>query len=145
MSAPEFKIAEHSTNIYTDVISARLENMTMKINYETKSSDYIVLNKLVDELHITKEEFAAAAGLRCHSIIHKHHFESAFNQQRLYQIIEILKHIEPWAGSLGAAWSWYRSYPIFPLGGLTAEELITQGRASDVHEYLYHIAEAGYA
>ncbi|MFG6160647.1 XRE family transcriptional regulator [Halomonas sp. 1390] len=117
----------------------------MKINDEFKSIEHIVPDILVDELHITKEEFAAALGLRCESTIHKHHLKSAVAQQRLYQVIEILKHIEPWAGSLGAAWSWYRSYPISPLGGLTAEELLTQGRASEVHAYLDHIAEAGYA
>jgi hypothetical protein len=106
---------------------------------------YIVPDALVAELHITKKEFAAAIGLRQEAIIRKDRRESVATQQRLRQAVEILKRIEPWAGSLSAAWSWYRSYPIAPLGGLTAEDLVSHGRANEVREYLSHIAEGGYA
>lgn len=119
--------------------------MAMRFNDVINPNGYIVPGKLAEALHITKEEFAAAVGLPYEAITHGDYQASAVTQQRLYQVTEILKHIEPWAGSLGAAWSWYRSYPISPLGGLTAEELLKQGRASDVREYLYNIADVGYS
>lgn len=106
---------------------------------------YIAPDALVAKLHITKKEFALAIGLSQDAMIRKDRRESVATQQRLRQAMEILNRIEPWAGSISAAWSWYRSYPIASLGGLTAEELLAQGRANEVREYLFLIAEGGYA
>lgn len=119
--------------------------MNIELHDVIEPHGLIVPDALVDELHITKKEFALALGLRQEAIIRKDRRESVATQQRLRQTLEILKRIEPWAGSLSAAWSWYRSYPIAPLGDLTAEELVSHGRANDVREYLSHIAEGGYA
>lgn len=106
---------------------------------------YIFPDALLDRLHITKREFAQAIGLSHRALIHKDRLRAASTQQRLHQIMEILQYIEPWARSIGGAWSWYRTYPLAPLGDLTAEELVSRGRADDVRAYLSHIAEAGYA
>lgn len=57
----------------------------------------------------------------------------------------ILDQIEPWAGSQAAAWEWYQTYPIAPLGGQTAEQLVAQGRTHEVMVYLAHIRQGGYA
>lgn len=57
----------------------------------------------------------------------------------------ILERIEPWAGSREAAAEWYRSYPIPPLGGRTAEEVVNSGEAELVFAYLDHIKDGGYA
>lgn len=111
----------------------------------TDTEGYIAADALVDELHITKREFAIAVGLSHSAIIRKDRLHALPTQQRLRQTIEILTRIAPWAGSISAAWSWYRTYPIAPLGDLTAEELVSHGRANDVRAYLSHIAEGGYA
>lgn len=119
--------------------------MSVELQNLIEPDGYIMPDALVDELHITKKEFASAIGLRQEAIIRKDRRESVATQQRLRQVMEILRRIEPWAGSLCAAWSWYRSYPIAPLGSRTAEELVSHGRANEVSEYLSHIAEVGYS
>lgn len=57
----------------------------------------------------------------------------------------ILDLVEPWAGSRSAAWAWYQTYTISALGGLTAEQLMVQGKADEVIAYIAHIREGGYA
>jgi len=119
--------------------------MNTEIREMVDHEGYIATDALLDDLHITKREFANAIGLSHTAIIRKDRLHSVSTQQRLRQAMEILKRIEPWAGSISGAWSWYRTYPIAPLGDLTAEELVSRGRADDVRAYLSHIAEGGYA
>lgn len=119
--------------------------MSLEINSAVDHEGFIIADALLDELHITKREFAHAIGLSHNAIIRKDRLHAVSTQQRLRQTMEILKRIEPWAGSISAAWSWYRTYPIAPLGDFTAEELVSHGRADDVRAYLSHIAEGGYA
>ena len=119
--------------------------MNIEIKDVVDREGFIMADALLDELHITKREFAHAIGLSHNAIIRKDRLHAVSTQQRLRQTFEILKRIEPWAGSTSAAWSWYRTYPIAALGDLTAEELVSQGRADDVRAYLSLIAEGGYA
>lgn len=105
---------------------------------------YISIDALLEELHITGKELAIAIGLSQRATFHKDQLRSMATQQRLRQVLEILRRIEPWAGSMSAAWSWYRTYPIAAFGDLTAEELLTRDRTDDVRSYLAHIAEGGY-
>jgi hypothetical protein len=58
---------------------------------------------------------------------------------------KILDQIASWAGSRAAARAWYQSYPIASLGGMTAHQLVTQGRTREVLAYLAHIRQGGYA
>lgn len=62
-----------------------------------------------------------------------------------HQTKKILEKIEPWAGSQNAAWVWYRTYPIAALGGLTAENLVVEGRTNELIQYLEHIREGGFS
>ncbi|ASK17896.1 MULTISPECIES: XRE family transcriptional regulator [Halomonas] len=119
--------------------------MSIKIKDVVDHEGFIMAEALLNELHITKREFAHAIGLSHSAIIRKDRLHAVSTQQRLRQTMEILKRIEPWAGSISGAWSWYRTYPIPPLGDLTAEELVSHGRADDVRAYISHIAEGGYA
>lgn len=57
----------------------------------------------------------------------------------------ILDLVEPWAGSRSAARAWYQTYTISVLGGLTAEQLMDQGKADEVIAYIAHISQGGYA
>lgn len=58
---------------------------------------------------------------------------------------QIQDRIETWAGSRLQAEAWYRFYSIAALGGMTAEQLINQGRAHDLVAYLDHIEFGGYS
>ena len=105
----------------------------------------ISVEALAKALRITKSELALAVGLGSGAIDGKDPLHASSTQRRLRQTCEILKRIEPWAGSISAAWSWYRSYPIASLGDLTAEALVSRGRAEDALLYLSQIGEGGYA
>nr|WP_311948130.1 hypothetical protein [Halomonas piscis] len=61
------------------------------------------------------------------------------------QALAIVQQIEAWSDSEESAWVWYRSCPIAALGGRTAQELVHEGRASDVLAYLSCIDRSGYA
>ena len=65
------------------------------------------------------------------------------DREKLTQAIVDL--VEPWAGSRNAAWTWYQTYTISALGGLTAEQLMVQGKADEVIAYIAHIRQGGYA
>jgi hypothetical protein len=58
---------------------------------------------------------------------------------------DIVRRVQPWAGSESAAWAWYRSTEIPSLGNLTAEDLVSSGRADDVRAYLDHLNNDGYS
>ncbi|EMD81783.1 hypothetical protein C725_2831 [Pacificimonas flava] len=58
---------------------------------------------------------------------------------------EIINRVIPWAGSQLAAYAWYCSQPLPSLADVTAEELVRQGRAELVRDYLNRIAQGGFA
>ena len=106
---------------------------------------FIIADRLVQELHITKVALARAVGLSPEAVTKKTRVRSISTQSRLRDTVEILLRVQPWAGSTGAAWAWYRSQPIPSLGDLTAEQLVTRGEAEGVRAYLDRIGEGGYA
>ncbi len=50
-----------------------------------------------------------------------------------------------WSLIVGRAFSWFRSQPLASFGDKTAEDLVKEGRAQAVKEYLSRVAEGGYA
>ncbi|WP_162900031.1 hypothetical protein [Halomonas sp. JS92-SW72] len=66
-------------------------------------------------------------------------------RQRLIEVAKILACIEPWSGSMGRAWDWYCKYRIAPLGGLTADELVSGGRNEEVMLYILHVSTGGWS
>jgi len=100
---------------------------------------------LIQKLCISKEEFAYALGVEPESIAQIDYAHSPRIQHRLQQAMTILNRVQPWAGSLSAAWTWYRSQPIPSLSGLTASELVISDRGEEVLAYLAAMAEGGYA
>lgn len=59
--------------------------------------------------------------------------------------VEIIKRVTSWSGSLAGALAWYRSQPLPSFGDKTAEELVKEGHAQAVKDFLSRIAEGGYA
>ncbi|GAB5467204.1 MAG: hypothetical protein Kilf2KO_02340 [Rhodospirillales bacterium] len=64
---------------------------------------------------------------------------------RLRHFLEILDRVERPCGSQFAAYGWFRSDPLPGFGGLTARQLLRDGRAAHLHAYLDRIATGGYA
>ena len=102
-------------------------------------------DRLSDRLRVTKMQLAAAAGLSRDAVSKSARLGSPATQARLRDMAEILNRIRPWAGSVEAAFAWYRSQPLPAFGDLTAEDLVKQGRAEAVKRHLSRIAAGGYA
>jgi len=104
----------------------------------------ISVDALVESLHITKIELASATGLSRDAVSKRVRVNARRTQSRLREVVEIIQRVLPWAGSVQAAFSWYRSQPLPSFGDQTAEDLVKAGRAEAVRQYLSRIAVGGY-
>ena len=105
----------------------------------------VAIDRLSDQLHVTRTELALATGLSRDAVSKQSRRRSNMTQKRLRDLIEIINHALPWAGSVQQAFAWYRSQPLPSFGDLTAEDLVKEGRAEDVKAYLNRIGAGGYA
>ena len=113
---------------------------------EVVSSDGVIApDALTARLHITKLELARALGLSGDAVSKSARLKRPATQRRLRDGVEIMNRVLPWAGSLAAAFAWYRSQPLPSFGDRTAEDLVKEGRAEDVKAYLSRVAVGGYA
>jgi len=106
---------------------------------------YIEPTRFSDLLRVSKTELAAAAGLSRDAVSKTARTASPATQSRLREVAQIINRVLPWCGSLQQAYAWYRSQPIPAFGDQTAENLVRQGRAEHVLDYLGGIALGGYA
>ncbi len=84
----------------------------------------------------TADELARSLGLGKDAIQRKERIASDKTQRRLRQMIEILNKVEPRFGSALLAYAWYRSEPLSGFSGQTAMQLVHDGRADDVLNYV---------
>lgn len=97
------------------------------------------------DLKTTKADLARTLGISRESLSKRSRESALPTQMRLKEALEILLRVRLWAGSLPAAYAWFRAQPLAPFGGKTAEDLIKEGKAWQVREYLSMVAEGGYA
>lgn len=99
------------------------------------------VEQLTQQVRISKQELAYALGIEPETMAQLDYVHSS----RLQQAMAILSRVGPWEGSTSAAWCWYRCQPIPTLGGLTASQLVSSDRGSEVLAYLAAVAEGGYS
>ena len=87
-------------------------------------------------LRTTKEEVARTVGLGRDALMRADRVQSPKTQKRLREMVEILNRVEPRFGSALIAYAWYRSEPLAGFGGLTAMQLVRDGRAAEVMDYV---------
>ncbi len=105
----------------------------------------VAADRLTDQLRVTRKELAAASGLSRDAVSKAARLRAPATQARLRGMVEVINRVLPWAGSVPQAFAWYRSQPIPAFGDQTAEQLVRQGRADHVLDYLGGIALGGYA
>ncbi len=105
----------------------------------------VASSALAKELHITKSDLAEVTGLSKDSVSKVVRLKSKATQARLRDTVEIINRITEWSGSVGQAFAWFRSQPLPSFGDKTAEDLVKEGRAKAVKDYLARIADGGYA
>jgi len=92
--------------------------------------------RIAEAFRTTSEEVARTAGLGKDAIQRKDRIRSGKTQRRLREMIEIINKVEPRFGSALMAYAWYRSEPLAGFSGRTAMQLVRDGRAEDVLDYI---------
>jgi len=92
--------------------------------------------KIAATLRTTSEEIARTAGLGRDAVQRKDRVRSDKTQRRLREMAEIINKVEPRFGSALMAYAWYRSEPLPGFSGMTAMQLVRDGRADDVLDYI---------
>lgn len=92
--------------------------------------------KIADAFRTTSEEIARTAGLGRDAVQRKDRVRSDKTQRRLREMVEIVNKVEPRFGSALMAYAWYRSEPLPGFAGRTAMQLVRDGRADDVLDYI---------
>ena len=112
---------------------------------EVRAGELFSPDRLARALRASKAELAAMAGLSRDAVSKTARIRQRSTQARIREVTEILNRAAAWAGSILAAYAWYRAQPIASLGDKTAEELVREGRGELVRRYLARIADGGYA
>lgn len=92
--------------------------------------------KIASAFRTTSEEIARTAGLGKDAVQRKDRVRSDKTQRRLREMIEIVNKVEPRFGSALMAYAWYRSEPLPGFAGQTAMQLVRNGRADEVLDYI---------
>ena len=100
---------------------------------------------IADALRTTKSEIADTLGLAKDAFSRKSRLEAKKTQTRLRQMLEILHRVEEVTGSPLSAYAWFRAEQLPGFGGMTADQLVRDGKAAFVHSYLDAIMAGGYA
>lgn len=92
--------------------------------------------RIAEALRTTKDEIARTVGLGRDALIRADRVQSPKTQKRLREMVEILNRVEPRFGSALIAYAWYRSEPLAGFGGLTPMQLVRDGQAAEVMDYI---------
>lgn len=102
-------------------------------------------DRIAEGLRTTRAEIAATLGLGRDAFSRRERVQAVKTQTRLREMVEILNRIEPQAGSPLAAYAWFRSEPLPGFGGMTADQLLREGRADMVRAHLDRVMAGGFA
>lgn len=92
--------------------------------------------RIAEALRTTLEEVARTVGLGRDAVTRPERVASPKTQKRLREMVEILNRVEPRFGSALIAYAWYRSEPLAGFDGQTAMQLVREGRAGEVMDYI---------
>ena len=93
-------------------------------------------SRIATTLRTTLDEVARTVGLGRDAVMRQDRIASPKTQKRLREMVEILNRVEPRFGSALIAYAWYRSEALAGFGGLTAMQLVREGHAGDVLDYI---------
>lgn len=101
--------------------------------------------KIADAFRTTSEEIARTAGLGKDAVQRRNRVRSDKTQRRLREMVEIVNKVEPRFGSALMAYAWYRSEPLPGFSGRTAMQLVREGRADEVLDFIDAVDAGVYA
>ncbi len=92
--------------------------------------------KIAAALRTSAEDVAMTVGLGKDALQLHNRSNSAKTQRRLRELVEVLNKVEPRFGSELLAYAWYRSEPLSGFDGRTVTQLVHEGKAQQVLEYV---------
>ena len=92
--------------------------------------------RIAEALHTTSGDVAWVIGLGKDAVQRKERVGSDKIQRRLRELVEVINKAEPRFGSPVMAYAWYRSEPLPGFSGQTAMQLVRDGRAGDILDYI---------
>ena len=103
---------------------------------EYADDGFFAPSKIARAFRTTSEEVARTAGLGRDAVQRKDRLRSTRTQRRLREMVEIINKVEPRIGSALMAYAWYRSEPLPGFSGRTAMQLVREGMADAVLDYI---------
>ncbi|BCM20954.1 antitoxin Xre/MbcA/ParS toxin-binding domain-containing protein [Mesorhizobium sp. J8] len=101
--------------------------------------------KIAHAFRTTSEEIARTAGLGKDAVQRRERVRSDKTQRRLREMVEIVNKVEPRFGSALISYAWYRSEPLPGFSGRTAMQLVREGRANEVLDFIDAVDAGIYA
>ncbi|MFU8865877.1 MAG: MbcA/ParS/Xre antitoxin family protein [Rhodobacterales bacterium] len=92
--------------------------------------------KIAAILRTRIEDIAMTVGLGKDALQRRTRIESDRTQRRLRELVEVLNKVQPRFGSALIAYAWMRSEPLAGFDGRTAMQLVQDGKAQQVLEYI---------
>lgn len=100
---------------------------------------------IAKQLLTSFEDVAYTAGLGKDAVQRGSRVQAPKTQRRLRELVEVLNKVEPRFSSALIAYAWIRSQPLPGFSGKTAMQLIQDGRAEEVLEYVDAVDAGVYA
>jgi uncharacterized protein (DUF2384 family) len=101
--------------------------------------------KIAQTLRTSVDDVAQTVGLGKDALQRKARAHSDRTQRRLRELVEILNKVEPRFGSELMAYAWLRSEPLSGFDGRTAMQLVQEGKAQQVLDYIDAVDAGVYA
>ncbi len=101
--------------------------------------------KIASILRTTSEEVAMTIGLGKDALQRRTRIRSDKTQRRLRELVEVLNKVQPRFGSELMAYAWFRSEPLPGFDGRTAMQLVQDGKAQQILEYIDAVDAGVYA
>lgn len=92
--------------------------------------------KIASTLQTSADEIAMSVGLGKDALQRRARVVSDKTQRRLRELVEVLNKVAPRFGSELMAYAWYRSEPLSGFDGRTAMQLVKEGKAQQVLDYI---------
>ena len=116
-------------------------------------SDQVVMNKqgfidpktLANALHTDVKWLAFITGISVSELTHTDQASSQDIQCRLQELLNIINQVTIWSGNVQSAYAWYCSEPLPSFGDRSAMDLVKEGKANAVLEFIGRLGQGGYA
>lgn len=105
---------------------------------------HFAVDDVADWFGMSQGQLAETVGVKPETFHRVARVTAAKTQSRLKEMLEIVGRVAEWAGGKDQAMAWYRAEPIPEFGGRTAESLVKDGKATDVRDFLDHVALGGF-